>query len=591
MISRRPSWLSVDQPAGGLKFDAAGQIVLTVRVNRLLREYPGAPQTGDLSFDLAASSPLISLSIPVLDMEPYTVESGQGGIRSLGFEPLGKLDSLDESPGSFFVASAVEAPGLKGAFFSTDGWLRNDTTVDDLPIEFWYTPAGRDGKADANVLRVRTQIKANRTLRLSSMLSTVFGLPEGSAGMVEMKSRFAGAFSFRSRTQSSTGADPALLFGAEMPYVSVTDGVDASGGEAAVPGVVSTADSRTNLILSNPTGQGATATVSVTSADGMTKGTLTGLYVPPYSRQQIDGVVTAAGLPSLALGSLSAKVTAGGGRVVPLASVVDNASNSFSVVKGRRVGSGAFRALIVPGVVRATGANDTRYRTSLNIANGTATAANLQLVYRYYDLDLAGKPGEATVNVTIPAYGSLPAAEAGDILSELFGLSGQTYGWISIEGEAQKVVAAAVISAQIDNASAAKGRTAAQIAAIPSTSREITSLGGQMIRFAGAEKSSIRRSNLVILETVGASATVRVALTDLIGTVFGVKTVELKPYEYLQVNDLFGSSFFNVGDGPFSNTDVSVQVTGGDGRVLSFVSTIVNVSRNPEIYLLTPSGP
>jgi|GEM_PF-5654503 len=589
-VLSKPAWLVVDQPAGGLKFDAAGQIVLTIRVDRTLRDYPGAPQSGDLGLGLAFSNPAVTISIPVLDMEPYTVQSGQAGTRSVQFEPLGKLDTLDESPGSFFVASAVEAPGLQGAFFSSDGWLRNNTNVDDLPLEFWYTPAGKDGTTDTGVLVARTAVKANRTLRLSSFLTTVFGLTGGS-GMVEVKSRFAGAFTFRSRTQSSTGGDPALLFGAEMPSVAVTDGVDASGGEATVPGIVSTNAGRSNLILANVTREGATVEVKVTGADGTASGTISNLYVPPFSRQQIDGVASAAGFPSLSLGSLSMKVTAGSGRVVPVVSVVDNASNSFSLVKGRKVGTGSFRALIVPGVVRATGANDTRYRTSLNIANGTAAPANLQLVYRYYDLDLAGKPGEAVVNVTIPAFGSLPAAQADDVLSALFGLDGQTYGWIAIEGEAQKVAAAAVVAAQVDNANAAKGRTAAQLAAIPSTSREITSLGAQPIRFAGAEKSTVRRSNLVILETAGAATTVQVVLTNLSGTVLGVKDLELKAYEYRQVNDLFGPALFDLGGGPFAESDISVQVKSGSGRVLSFVSTIVNASRNPEIYLLAPSGP
>ncbi len=589
-VLSKPAWLVVDQPAGGLKFDASGQIVLTLRVDRTLRDYAGAPQSGDLRLGLAFSNPAVTLSIPVLDMEPYPVQTGQAGTRSAQLKLLEKLDTLDESPGSFFVASAVEAQGLQGAFFSSDGWLRNNTNVDDLPLEFWFTPAGKDGTTDGGVLLATTGVKANRTLRLSSLLTTVFGLTSGT-GMVEVKSRFAGAFTFRSRTQSSTGGDPALLFGAEMPPVAVTDGVDASGGEATVPGIVSTSASRSNLILANVTSEGATVEVKVTGADGTASGTISNLYVPPFSRQQVDAVAEAAGFPNLSLGSLSMKVTAGSGRVVPVVSVVDNASNSFSLVKGRKVGTGSFRALIVPGVVRATGANDTRYRTSLNIANGTATAANLQLVYRYYDLDLAGKAGQALVKVTIPAFGSLPAAQAEDVLSALFGLDGQTYGWIAIEGDAQKVAAAAVVAAQVDNANAAKGRTAAQLAAIPSTNREITSLGGQPIRFAGAEKSSVRRSNLVILETVGAATTVQVVLTDLSGTVLGVKDLELKPYEYRQVNDLFGPALFDLGDGPFAESDISVQVKAGSGRVLSFVSTIVNASRNPEIYLLAPSGP
>lgn len=591
VVTRRPAWLLVDQPAGGLKFDASGQIVLTVRVDRSKREYSGAPQSGYLDLELAASLPPISISLPVLDMEPYTVAGGQGGTRNSTGGDVAALSTLAESPGSFFIASAVEARGLSGAYFSSDGWLRNNTDVDDLPVEFWYTPAGKDGVTDAMVLKATTAFKANRTVRLSSLLGTVFGLPEGTTGMVEVWSRFAGAFTVRSRTQSDTGGDPALLFGAEMPGVFASDGVDASGGEAVVPGIVSSAASRTNLILANPTRQGVTAAVTVRSGDGNTSATISDVYVPPYSRQQIDGVAAAAGFPTLALGSLSVKATAGGGRIVPVASIIDNASNSFSLVKGRRVGSGAFRALIVPGVARLTGANDTRYRTALRIANGASTAAQLQLVYRYVDVDLGGKTGEAVVNVTLPAYGSLPAAQSDDAIATLFGLTSQTYGWISVEGEVSKVTAAAAISAQVDNADAGKGRTAAQLVAVPSAGREITWLGGPTVRFAGAEKSSVRRSNLVFVETAGVSTTVRATLTNALGTVVAVKDVVVKPFAYVQVNDLFGASFFNVGDGPFSEMDVSVSVTAGAGRVLSFVSSIVNASRNPEIYVLAPSGP
>ena len=127
--------------------------------------------------------------------------------------------------------------------------------------------------------------------------------------------------------------------------------------------------------------------------------------------------------------------------------------------------------------------------------------------------------------------------------------------------------------------------------ASPATGREITSLGAPSVRFAGAEKSAMRRSNLVLVETAGAPATVRVTLTDLLGTVVGTKEIALRPFEYVQVNDLFGPTLFDVGDGPFSEMEVAASVTAGNGRVLSFVSSIVNASRNPEIYLLAPSGP
>jgi hypothetical protein len=93
------------------------------------------------------------------------------------------------------------------------------------------------------------------------------------------------------------------------------------------------------------------------------------------------------------------------------------------------------------------------------------------------------------------------------------------------------------------------------------------------------------RSNLVLTEIWGESATVQVTVLDRDGAVLGITSVSLPPFGTTQINDLVGQ----VG-GPSTLTEgqVTVAVTSGMGQVISALSLVDQVSQDPTTLVLEP---
>src|SRR5207253_2553084 len=91
--------------------------------------------------------------------------------------------------------------------------------------------------------------------------------------------------------------------------------------------------------------------------------------VPPYGKVQINGLVQVVKPGATLTGGWAAlTVTAGSGRVVPILTVIDNRSNSFSALRGQAARAAlpvasprqplatTTAALILPSAARLTGA-------------------------------------------------------------------------------------------------------------------------------------------------------------------------------------------------------------------------------------------
>jgi hypothetical protein len=110
-------------------------------------------------------------------------------------------------------------------------------------------------------------------------------------------------------------------------------------------------------------------------------------------------------------------------------------------------------------------------------------------------------------------------------------------------------------------------------------------------RFAGAEKSTQRRTNLALVEVSGLAATLLVRGYSPTGQLLASRSYPLAAGQYQSNTDIFGPDGLALGDGPFQNYELSAQVTSAQGRVLSHASVIDNVSRNPKIFILNDAGP
>jgi hypothetical protein len=546
-----------------------------VRTLLFLTPYGGDPQTD-------------GAVIEVLDLDTLS-PTGAAGLR--GSPPPG---------GSIILPSAVRAvSGVDpNQLFTSDGWIRSLASF-PITADVFCTVNGVDGlNATGGLAKTSVSLPAFGTFRTADLMRTLFGA-NGVSANIELRSPFIGALSFRSTTDSVKGGDPMSRFGTEIPAVSFGSGVSLGEPELMVTGVDSDARNRSNLILAETAGAPATAQITMNGPDGSLLKTLT-QAVPALSKVQIN---SADLVPDGTSGGwVGVSVVAGAGHIVPVATIIDNASGSFSAVLGqvqrgtiaaakkRPLVSGPLRYLM-PTAVRLTGANNTAYTTSMSMVNGTAQNASLTFTYRYTDLDDGNQVKTAVQSRVIPPRGTFPKDLGSDLLASFFGVTNRSFGSIYVDGDVTKVTGVVAVSTAVDPSDPSQGVKTSQVPGVFLDSPSIMPEGAVEHRFTGLEKSTQKRSNLVLLEVDGQPATVAVRLTNASGASLGEQTFSVGPGEYKQITDIFGGSGVNAGDGPFQDVEVSATVTAGSGRVLALASIIDNISFNPEVFLLTTPAP
>jgi hypothetical protein len=514
--------------------------------------------------------------------------------------PAAGLRSVSPAGGSIILPSAVRAvSGVDpNQLFTSDGWIRSLASF-PVTADVYCTVNGVDGlNSPGGLAKTSVTLPAYGTFRTADLMRTLFGA-NGVSANIELRSPFIGALSFRSTTDSVKGGDPVSRFGTEIPAVSFGSGVSLGEPELMVTGVDSDSRNRSNLILAETAGAAATAQITVNGPDGSLLRTIT-QPVPALSKIQIN---SADLVPDGTSGGwVGVSVVAGIGHLVPVATIIDNASGSFSAVLGqiqrsaqaaakkRPLAGGPLRYLM-PTAVRLTGANNTAYSTSMSMVNGTAQNASLTFTYRYTDLDDSNQVKTAVQSRVIPPRGTFPKNLGADVLASFFGVTHRSFGSIYIDGDVTKVTGVVAVSTAVDPSDPSKGVKTSQVPGVFLDSPSIMPMGAVDHRFTGLEKSTQKRSNLVLVEVDGQPATVSVRLSNASGDSLGEQTFSVGPGEYKQITDIFGGSGVNAGDGPFQDVEVSATVVSGTGRVLALASIIDNISFNPEVFLLTPPAP
>jgi len=590
------SWLVLPSSLSAPITDS-GPYDLTLSVDRSKRTGKDgpAPLRTLLQITPVGASPSDAAVIEVIDVETTTVQAS-GGAARVGVAPPGGT--------SFIVPTTVEATGAGGAVFSTDGWLRNEA-ASDVKADLFYAPQDKDGLADAGVLKATVTIPGGSTLRLSTLVSSVF--QTSGTGQVEIRAPSPRGLSLRTVVESVTGGDPTTRYGTEIPTTAYGAGIGAGQGELVVPGIDDDASSRANLILAETTGAPAQVNVTINDSSGQqVAATADPITVPPYGKAQINRLVDSLKKgQTLSGGWAGVSVASGAGKVVALATVIDNASTSFSAIQGRapraNVPASGPRALlavpstlIVPSAARLPGAFNTQFITNLSMVNGTAATASLTLTYNYIDVDDGNKAKTVERPLTIRGRGALGKDFGTDVILNLFGVSNRSYGWIKVEGDVARVVAVSTVAAQVDPDDRSKGFKSAQVNGVLSDSPDVMGAADAEHRFAGTEKSIQRRTNLVLVETAAQPCSVTLRAYGPTGDKLAEKTVDIGANEYKQINDILGTggNALALGDGPYQNVGVSAQVTApGSCRVIALATVNDNISRNPEIFVLTLPGP
>ncbi|MCC6132445.1 MAG: hypothetical protein IT186_21180 [Acidobacteria bacterium] len=519
------------------------------------------PLVTNLAFFNADGGPEEAAIAQVFDEEPPAVEDGAG------------RPPLENGQFSMVLGSAVNGSGVGGTFFVSEGWVRNRSSA-NLASDFYFTPDGVSGLSGTGVRKVRILVPGSATYRLSDLVKGAFGL-ESVSGQVEIRSQALGQLSIRSTADTISKKPGAIArYGAEIPISLSGTGVrkalaagrtaanaaETTDSAAVLPGLRGgKAGSRTNLIFSETKGKEINLRVALFDEEGQKLGEAP-LYLREHSKAQLNVEKLLPEGVSFESGSAEVWPVSGEGAATVFATVIDNASGSYSSRGGEiyqptgegaaaRNPNGAMTGFI-PAVVHSAASNNSFYTTRLVMANLSRSTAAVTLTYVP---DAPLDPPVSPVTVTIPPRAEGPKAwQKDDVLSSVFGITSNTSGMLKIEGGLVSV--AAETSTPIDITDLSKGRSISAFNPAPGTpetelyglfSVESSELVADLpersvVTYPALEESLAFRTNLILAELGGAPLTVEVRAVKAGGeglpAVLGRRTYELRAYQRLQVN-------------------------------------------------------
>lgn len=584
-ISPGGAWLTLDTRDFVSPLAPGETRTLQLTVDRRRRETgeTSAPVQTVLTLAAASASLTDRAEVTVIDAEPPIVRAAFGR----GPVPAGAS--------SFVIPTAAHKGGVGGQLFVSSAVLRNLSPT-PATVDIYMTGSGEDVQLSARA--VTQTVPGLGTLSFPDLVQILFGATD-LAGPVEIRSDSAAQLSLRTLVRGSEPSGP--RFSAEIPVFSSGDGTGAGRPPLVVSGVKSTAAFRINLILAETTGQSATVGLRLFDSAGKELA-FTEVPVPPWGNTQFP-LMDQLGLAQrmLEAGSLLVEPGTGAGRVVAMATVVDNASASFSVLTGRPVpglaaAGGVSQA--IPSIVHASGVN-ALFTTELSITNGTQDPAPLALSYTYSGTDESGMPVAGTVPLflTLAPRSSLPIESGRDAVVNLFRrpASSNTSGGLRVEGAAVgQIVARATISTPVDLSDKTRGTMSSEFASDLSVSLRVVGQGAASTAVcAGIRKWAGERVNLILTEMTGQVARARLRAGTTGGGTLAAKEYLLSANQKLQVNDIFGGDGgLGLGEAPLEGILFTLEATGTEsGRAFGALTVIDNETSSSRILFFGPPGP
>ncbi|MFN7987801.1 MAG: NBR1-Ig-like domain-containing protein [Thermoanaerobaculia bacterium] len=575
-------WLSVAAADLATPIPAKGTRRLRLTADRRLRtaEDGASPVRTLLSLVAAGGEEDDRVDVPVVDAVP----APRGPAPGRGPVPAGTA--------SWVVPTAVRMAGALGQAFSSSLVLRNHA---DAPaaVAVYATPAGADGERDA--VRAVVEVPPNGSLLFDDALPVLFGDTDVA---VHLEVRGPPTLAVRSVV---TGTSPAGgRFTAEVPAVAAGEGTGAGRRPLLLPGLKVTNAVRCNVVLAETAGRSARVALRLFDSSGRPLGRGE-VAVPAWGSAQL-ALASAVGLPGPVpeASSLRVEPLEGDGRVVALATLVDNVSASFSVVTGRPAPQDASDGAgpqVVASIVQAAG-KGAYFTTELSVATAAPSAAPLKLTYAFAGTNADGAPirGSVERESLLPRDGALPIDVGRNVVLSLFarGPATNTSGSLRIEGDgAGRVLARAAVSTPLDLADTSRGTMTAELPAVGPASPEVVGAGLPAAVLPGLRSWRRERVNLIVTEVTGAPARVVLRLSADGDVPRGERELLVGPFEKAQLDDLWnGPSGFGLGPAPVDRLVLAAHGTGTEGgRVVVAATTVDNATNGVRIQLLAPPGP
>ncbi|MCG3193534.1 MAG: hypothetical protein DIJKHBIC_02787 [Thermoanaerobaculia bacterium] len=615
------AWLSV---AGDFStpLPAGATRVFTLSVDRSKRTASDgeAPLVTNLVFQNVDGRPEDAAYGQVFDEEPPLVESGRN------------RPALPEESFSLFIGSVVSADGI-GARFVSDAWIRNRGAT-PVQATLYFTPDGKDGLEDPEILKATITIAAFSTYRLSDLVKGIFGL-DGLSGQVEIRSAGLPQLSVRSTADAITTKEAGIArYGSEIPIVLSGQGVRlGAGARKRAPAAQSdwmgvltalrdpAAGFRTNIILAETAGAAASVRLTLYDKDGGFIGQKE-VGLSPYSKRQVNASDTELFPEGKAFDGGTAEILplGGSGAVAAFATVIDNASGSYATrraevfqvsaaARGTRtiVPRAASGPTFLPAVTRSEALNNSFYSTRLALTNLARTEARVQLTYQ----PDRGQGELVRREVVVPARSEGPRALVWeDVLGNLFEIDTNSSGMVRFDSVTGALSIASETSTPIDLTDPGKGRSISAVNPGPGKpdgeplgvfsldSEEVigTPQSGSsrsVVTHPAIDEGFAFRTNLILAELTGqpVEVKVRVVKAGTDGVSLGEKTYALDPYQRLQRNKVVREVAGVGSDDPsaeFKDIELQIEAVGGTGRALAIVTKIDNnpASKRADIFTL-----
>lgn len=569
LLSADAPWIVPDPSL--LSIPAGGEAVATFAIDRARRPDAAAPSgtiTATLSFVYLARAGSASRAtfagLPTLAAPVPVGDTVKPPVSSTGIPPL--------APGEvgLVVPGVGNITGSVGVFVSdiAIGNALSGMSAPDLKLYFL---------AGASSLSASQPVASGQSLSLADVVSTVFGKSE-QIGALHLRSALAGQLGVNASVFNKS--NPAGTYGSAIPVFRTTRAI-ASGETSMVAGLRKSETSHTNVYLQEVSGTATPVSVTFLGADGKALGVPTENPVFAFAPAIIGQAAVPEGTVSMLVKNL------GGGAVVAYATPVDRSSGDTWAITdwNRFFGRSGTEEQIIPVAGSAPGRNNTYFRTDVAIANpGTASAGG---TLRYYQQTPAVALYEKPFTVAPRATLVLD-----DAVVSFFGAAAPSLGHVVVvpEGAAVDVSSRTYTTVQ--------GTTKTFGTGVPALGRADALRLGQAKAFGAVKDSTASttnaarpgtfRTNVGLVETDGAPVTVRVSVLLFDGRQLaaggstGEKSYTLAPHEFRQLNaivsEILGAATRESSLGELDNVQVKVEVTGGEGAVLAYVSSTDNGS-------------
>jgi hypothetical protein len=545
-------WLSASPSSGTIGADGA-PVPVTITINPSQLPFGSSQATMSVSHtDTSAATPTIqsttSSSIPL----------------SVSLVSAVTPTPKDATPpaGTLIIPAVAHADGV-GAQFVSDARVTN-TTTQAIQYQLTFTGIATDGTQSGKQMKVN--IAGGGTLSLNDIVKSWFGAGaagEGGIGSIEVRPLNAPSSSSghstvgASRTYASTASG---TFGQFIPALPTSNFLGKS--DSALISLQQVAQStafRTNFGLVE--GSGSPAQVQLTLFNGQGQQLAQNTFnLSPYELQQFSfGTAFPTVTGSVPDGRVEAKVLGDTGKISAYASVLDNATNDPLLVLPVDPSKVSANTYVIPGVGDFDNAS-AHWKSDVRIYNASSSDQPVTLTY----YPQGGTSHELAMTIPHNQVLQLDNFIATKLPSVL-----QSAGSLVVTSSNDSSLVATART-YTDTGNGTYGQF------IPGVSpSDGIGVGDPMLQVLQLEQSPSFHTNAGVAEVSGNPVSVILHLIPPDGRTEGIVAMDLQPYEFRQLNSIFGSY------GTVYNGRIAVEVVGGTGRVTGYASNIDNQTKDP----------